>query len=223
MGSVLIAFPSVRAPRKKNFFQDCLDDTIMDGDVQACFDAGNSFQQKLNDTLLGLITANNDRKSEIEALRGDHEELKKNHDAFVVTAERENDLRKNEVKSLEERTQKENQARITDIAKLEGKLDTENAARKTEIVNLDGWAKGENDARKTEIANLDNFAKSENDARKSEIEALNNFAKSENDGRIKDIADINARMDKEIKDRQDAMSGLESRMNEMNDNRGAEL
>jgi len=213
----------------------------MDGDVQACFDAGNSFQQKLNDTLLGLITANNDRKSEIEALRGDHEELKKNHDAFVVTAERENDLRKNEVKSLEERTQKENQARITDIAKLEGKLDTENAARKTEIANLDGWAKGENDARKTEIANLDNFAKSENDARKSEIEALNNFAKSENDGRIKDIADINARMDKEnsersaedkalsdridkeIKDRQDAMSGLESRMNEMNDNRGAEL
>merc|ERR1712088_1022448 len=223
MGSVLIAFPSVRAPRKKNFFQDCLDDTIMDGDVQACFDAGNSFQQKLNDSLLGLITANNDRKSEIDALRGDHEELKKNHDAFVVTAERENDLRKNEVKSLEERTQKENQARITDIAKLEGKLDTENAARKTEI------------------ANLDNFAKSENDARKSEIEALNNFAKSENDGRIKDIADINARMDKEnsersaedkalsdridkeIKDRQDAMSGLESRMNEMNDNRGAEL
>jgi len=213
----------------------------MDGDVQACFDAGNTFQQKLNDTLLGLINANNDRKSEIEALRGDHEELKKNHDAFVVTAERENDLRKNEVKSLEERTQKENQARITDIAKLEGKLDTENAARKTEIANLDGWAKGENDARKTEIANLDNFAKSENDARKSEIEALNNFAKSENDGRIKDIADINARMDKEnsersaedkalsdridkeIKDRQDAMSGLESRMNEMNDNRGAEL
>ena len=86
-------------------------DTIMDGDVQACFDAGNTFQQKLNDTLLGLINANNDRKSEIEALRGDHEELKKNHDAFVVTAERENDLRKNEVKSLEERTQKENQAR----------------------------------------------------------------------------------------------------------------
>merc|ERR1712200_5737 len=56
-----------------------------------------------------------------------------------------------------------------------------------------------------------------------------------------DIADINARMDKEnserraedkalsdridkeIMDRQDAMSGLESRMNEMNDNRGSEL
>merc|ERR1712121_79846 len=55
-------------------------------------------------TLLGLISANNDRKSEIDALRGDHEELKKNHEAFVVTAERENDLRKNEIKSLEERT-----------------------------------------------------------------------------------------------------------------------
>ena len=82
----------------------------MDNDVKAAFDAGNNFQQKLNDTLLGLISANNDRKSEIDALRGDHEELKKNHEAFVVTAERENDLRKNEIKSLEERTQKDNQA-----------------------------------------------------------------------------------------------------------------
>ena len=81
----------------------------MDNDVKAAFDAGNNFQQKLNDTLLGLISANNDRKSEIDALRGDHEELKKNHEAFVVTAERENDLRKNEIKSLEERTQKDNQ------------------------------------------------------------------------------------------------------------------
>merc|ERR1712088_1284534 len=223
MGSVLIAFPSVRAPRKKNFFQDCLDDTIMDGDVQACFDAGNSFQQKLNDTLLGLITANNDRKSEIEALRGDHEELKKNHDAFVVTAERENDLRKNEVKSLEERTQKENQARITDIAKLEGKLDTENAARKTEIANLDGWAKGENDARKTEIANLDNFAKSENDGRIKDIADINSRMDKENSERSAEDKALSDRIDKEIKDRQDAMSGLESRMNEMNDNRGAEL
>jgi len=213
----------------------------MDNDVKAAFDAGNNFQQKLNDTLLGLISANNDRKSEIDSLRGDHEELKKNHEAFVVTAERENDLRKNEIKSLEERTQKDNQARITDIAKLEGKLDTENGARKQEIANLDSWAKGENDSRKTEIANLDNFAKSENDARKSEIANLDNFAKSENDGRIKDISDINSRMekensernaedkalndriDKEIRDRQDAVSSLESRMNELNDNRGAEL
>merc|ERR1712079_232026 len=34
---------------------------------------------------------------------------------------------------------------------------------------------------------------------------------------------LNDRIDKEIRDRQDAVSNLESRMNEMNDNRGAEL
>merc|ERR1712079_617190 len=169
----------------------------MDNDVKAAFDAGNNFQQKLNDTLLGLISANNDRKSEIDALRGDHEELKKNHEAFVVTAERENDLRKNEIKSLEERTQKDNQARITDIAKLEGKLDTENGARKQEIANLDSWAKGENDSRKTEIANLDNFAKSENDARKSEIANLDNFAKSENSERGAELDELKTRLMKE--------------------------
>jgi len=209
--------------------------------VQATFDCGNQFQQKLNDTLIGLINANDERKSEIDALRNDHEELKKAHEGFVVSSERENDLRKNEIKSLEEKTQKENQARITDIAKLEGKLDTENASRKSEIAAIDSWAKGENDARKTEIANLDNFAKSENDARKAEIANLDNFAKSENDGRKQEIADINARMekensernaedkalsdriDKEIRDREEAVANLECRMAEQNDSRMHDL
>lgn len=213
----------------------------LDGDMQATFDSGNTFNQKLSDTLRGLIGANNDRKSEIDSLRNDHETLKKSHEDFVVSAERENDLRRNEIKSLEERMMKENQARITDIAKLDGKLDTENNARKSEIANLDNWAKSENDSRKTEIANLDNFAKSENTARKDEIANLNNFAKSENDARKSDIADINSRMakeneercsqdqalnervDKEIVDREEAINALRSRMDENNSNRDAEM
>merc|ERR1712014_410109 len=137
-------------------------ETMADGDVSACFDAGNSFNTKLKDALSGLVKANNDRKSEIDALRGDHDQLKKDHDALEVTTTRENDLRKNEIKSLEEKQTKDNTARQMDIAKLDGKLDTENGARKAEIAALDSWAKGENDARKTAIANLDNFAKSEN-------------------------------------------------------------
>merc|ERR1712156_1138340 len=157
-------------------------ETMADGDVSACFDAGNSFNTKLKDALSGLVKANNDRKSEIDALRGDHDQLKKDHDALEVTTTRENDLRKNEIKSLEEKQTKDNTARQMDIAKLDGKLDTENGARKAEIAALDSWAKGENDARKTEIANLKNFAESENDARKTAIANLDNFAKSENDG-----------------------------------------
>merc|ERR1712241_483616 len=184
----------------------------LDADVQAVADNGATFQNKLADTLRGLISQNNDRKSEIAALRGDHEELKKNHEAFVTSAERENDLRRNEIKSLEEKMLKENQARITDIAKLEGKLDTENSARKSEIAALDNRTKSDNEARKTEIANLDNFAKSENTARKEEIANLNNFAKSENAGRVQDIKDLNARVDKEISDRNSAESALTSRV-----------
>merc|ERR1712241_989948 len=184
----------------------------LDADVQAVADNGTTFQNKLADTLRGLISQNNDRKSEISALRGDHEELKKNHEAFVTSAERENDLRRNEIKSLEEKMLKENQARITDIAKLEGKLDTENSARKSEIAALDERTKSDNEARKTEIANLDNWAKSENSARKDEIANLNNFAKSENDGRKQEIADINNRIDKEISDRNSAEAGLTTRI-----------
>merc|ERR1739844_333781 len=213
----------------------------MEADLTATFDACNTFNNKLKDTITGLIKANTDRKTEIDALRGDHDQLKSDHDALVVTTERENDLRKNEIKSLEERQQKDNQARITDIAKLEGKLDTENNARKEEIKALDGWAKGENDARKTEIANLKNFAESENDARKTAIANLDNFAKSENDGRKADIAALNARADaeaaargaedaalnerisKEISDREAAISDLQNRMDAQNSDRISDI
>jgi len=184
----------------------------LEADVQAVADNGGTFQNKLADTLKGLLGANNERKSEIESLKGDHETLRKEHDSFVTSAERENDLRKNEIRSLEEKMLKENQARITDIAKLEGKLDTENASRKAEIVAVDERTKSDNEARKTEIANLDNFAKSENSVRKDEIANLNNFAKSENDGRKQDIADVNARVDKEISERIAAEGGLTTRI-----------
>merc|ERR1712002_737027 len=216
-------------------------ETMADGDVSACFDAGNSFNTKLKDALSGLVKANNDRKSEIDALRGDHDQLKKDHDALEVTTTRENDLRKNEIKSLEEKQQKDNQARVTDIAKLDGKLDSENNARKDEIAALDTFAKGENDARKNEIANLKNFAESENDARKTAIANLENFAKSENDGRIADIAALNkraddeaaargaedaalnARLDKEISDRENSNNSLIDRMDGLNNERKDEI
>merc|ERR1712077_20784 len=212
-------------------------ETMADGDVSACFDAGNSFNTKLKDALSGLVKPNNDRKSEIDALRGDHDQLKKDHDALEVTTTRENDLRKNEIKSLEERTQKDNQARIADIAKLDGKLDTENNARKDEIKSLDSWAKGENDSRKKEIEDLKNFAQKENDARKTHIANLENFAKSENDARKADIAALNARadaeaasrdaedkalsdrIDKEISDRENAIAELTSKTDSQNQDR----
>jgi len=214
---------------------------MCDGDVSACFDAGNSFNDKLKNALSGLSKANDARKQEIEALRSDHDQLRKDHDALENTTTRENDLRKNEVKSLEEKQQKDNTARQMDIAKLDGKLDTENGARKAEIAALDSWAKGENDARKTEIANLKNFAESENDARKTAIANLDNFAKSENDGRKADIAALNQRCDaeaaardsedkalserinKEISDRENANSDLMNRMESHNADRIADL
>merc|ERR1711934_28061 len=216
-------------------------ETMAEGDVAACFDAGNGFQAKLKDALSGLVKANADRKSEIDGLRGDHDQLKKDHDALEVTTTRENDLRKNEIKSLEEKQQKDNTARQMDIAKLDGKLDTENGARKAEIAALDSWAKGENDSRKSEIANLKNFAESENDARKTAIANLENFAKSENDGRKADIAALNKRADdeaaargaedaalnerisKEISDRENANQDLQNRMDAQNSDRISDI
>merc|ERR1712172_191138 len=182
----------------------------MEANLAATFDAGSSFNTKLRDTLQGLLSAN---------------------------TERENDLRKNEIKSLEERQQKDNQNRITDIAKLDGKLDSENSARKEEIKALDGWAKSENDSRKKEIADLKNFAETENDARKTHIANLENFAKSENDARKADIAALNARadaeasardaedkalsdrIDAEIRDRENAIAELTARTDGQNQER----
>lgn len=213
----------------------------MDNDLNATYEACNNFNNKLRDTIQGLIGANKERKTEIDGIRSDHDTLRKDHDSFVVSMERENDLRKNEIKSLEERQQKDNQSRITDIAKLEGKLDSENSARKEEIKAVDTWTRGENDSRKTEIANLDNFAHSENDARKTEIANIDNFARSENDGRKADIAAINARceseasardgedkainkrIDQEISEREAANAELLARMDSQNEDKAREL
>ena len=76
----------------------------MDADLKATFDSCNTFNQKLSDTIKGLINANTDRKSEIDSLRGDHEDLKKAHESFQTSMERENDLRKNEIRLDDEDT-----------------------------------------------------------------------------------------------------------------------
>merc|ERR1711936_1106382 len=198
-------------------------ETMAEGDVSACFDAGNGFNTKLKDALSGLVKANADRKSEIDALRGDHDQLKKDHDALEVTTTRENDLRKNEIKSLEEKQTKDNTARQMDIAKLDGKLDTENGARKAEIAALDSWAKGENDARKSEIANLKNFAESENDARKADIAALNKRADDEAAARGAEDAALNERISKEISDRENSNQDLQNRMDAQNSDRISDI
>jgi len=213
----------------------------MDNNLNATYEACNTFNNKLKDTIMGLIGANNDRKKEIDSLKSDHEKLRKDHDAFENSATRENDLRKNEIKSLEERQQKDNQARIQDTNKVEAKLDAENKARIDEIKAIDNWARQENDARKTEIANIDNFAHTENDARKAEIAAIDKFSKVENEARKEDIAalnircdeeqaardaedkHLNERIDNEIRDRENAVSELQSRMNSQNDDKAREL
>merc|ERR1711926_75386 len=193
-------------------------ETMADGDVSACFDAGNSFNTKLKDALSGLVKANNDRKSEIDALRGDHDQLKKDHDALEVTTTREN-----EIKSLEEKQTKDNTARQMDIAKLDGKLDTENGARKAEIAALDSWAKGENDARKTEIASLKNFAGGENDARKTAIANLDKRADDEAAARGAEDAALNDRISKEISDRENSNQDLQNRMDSQNSDRISDI
>merc|ERR1712110_1315062 len=43
----------------------------MEANLAATFDAGSSFNTKLRDTLQGLLAANNERKSEIDARRRD--------------------------------------------------------------------------------------------------------------------------------------------------------
>lgn len=85
-----------------------MSDTLR-ANLEATYDNCNNFNIKLKETLLGLINENGDRKSEIEALRADHEELKKNFGDFQTSAERENDLRKNEIRSLEDKQAKDNQ------------------------------------------------------------------------------------------------------------------
>ena len=65
----------------------------MDNNLNAAYDACNSFNNKLRDTIMGLINANTERKKEIDGLRADHDKLRQDHNSFESSATRENDLR----------------------------------------------------------------------------------------------------------------------------------
>ena len=59
----------------------------LDDDVKAAADTGGIFQSTLANFHRGLISANNERKSETESLMGNHETLRKDHDTFQASAE----------------------------------------------------------------------------------------------------------------------------------------
>merc|ERR1712029_174917 len=180
-------------------------ETMADGDVSACFDAGNSFNDKLKNALSGLVKANNDRKSEIKSLE--------------EKQQKDNTARQMDIAKLDGKLDSENGARKAEIAALDSWAKGENDARKTEIANLKNFAESENDARKTAIANLDNFAKSENDGRKADIAALNARADAEAAARDGEDKALNDRISKEISDREAAIAGLQSRSDSQNDER----
>merc|ERR1712021_224417 len=186
----------------------------MEGEVATLFDNGNAYNNKLKDALTGLISANNDRKVEIDGLRTDVDKLRSEHDALEV-----------------------NTARITDIAKLDGKVDTnhttlqgeikandesakaENGARKSEIEALKNFAETENEARKTATANVDNFARTENDGRKADIAALVSKVDSENAARTAEDQALSDRLNKEVSERETAIADLQARSDGQNDER----
>ena len=59
----------------------------LDDDVKAVANTGGIFQSTLANSFRGVISANNERKSEIESVMGNHETLRKDHDTFQASAE----------------------------------------------------------------------------------------------------------------------------------------
>merc|ERR1711992_187495 len=192
MGSPLSSLEPDSPDHLNTVRQDKTD--IMEDNLAATFDAGNSFNTKLRDTLQGLLAANNERKSEIDALRGDRDQLRSDHQALENTTERENSLRKNEIKSLEERTEKDNKARIADIAKLDGKLDSENNARKADIAALNARADAEAASRDSDDKALSDRIDKEISDRENAIAELTAKTDSQNQERIDDISDLRTKM-----------------------------
>merc|ERR1712154_275442 len=191
MGSPQQSLSPARPSHQQNL-QDKTDE--MEDNLAATFDAGNSFNSKLRDTLQGLLAANNERKSEIDALRGDHDQLKSDHEALVNTTERENSLRKNEIKSLDSWAK------------------SENDSRKKEIEDLKNFAEKENDGRKADIAALNARADAEAAARDGEDKALNDRISKEISDREKAISDLQARSDSQNDERIGDINDLKTKM-----------
>ena len=59
----------------------------LDDDVKAVANTGGIFQSTLAHSLKSRISANNERRVEIESVMGNHETLRKDHDTFQASAE----------------------------------------------------------------------------------------------------------------------------------------
>ena len=59
----------------------------LDDDVKAVANTGGIFQPTMTNSLIGLISADNERRVEIESVMGNHETLRKDHDTFQAFAE----------------------------------------------------------------------------------------------------------------------------------------
>ena len=59
----------------------------LDDDVKAAANTGGIFQSTMANSLIGLISASNECRVEIESVMGNHETLRKDHDTFQASAE----------------------------------------------------------------------------------------------------------------------------------------
>merc|ERR1711997_1211848 len=177
-------------------------ETMAEGDVSACFDAGNGFNNKLKDALSGLVKANNDRKSEIESLE--------------EKQQKDNTARQMDIAKLDGKLDTENGARKAEIAALDSWAKGENDARKTEIANLKNFAESENDGRKADIAALNKRADDEAAARGAEDAALNERISKEISDRENANQDLQNRMDAQNSDRISDIEDLKTRIEREN-------
>ena len=182
--------------------------------IQTSFDACDSRDGKLKDAILSLINISNENEIRLRELRGEHDTLRQANDSHTTKMAEENEMRKKEFSSLDEKQKSDAQARVTDLAKTDGKVDTEFKNRKEEVEQLKGWYNSENETRKVEIAELGKGLDKENEARKEAIDKLEAFVKSASvsavgdlDARLAAEADARGTEDKALSDRIDGLVG----------------
>ena len=114
----------------------------MEEEVAATYDAANSFNTRLRDTILSLVREVREARDGVEAIKDEQQGRAKEQGELQAASEKENDARRSEIVALEDRLWKEKKIREEELGKIAEKQEKDKDEVKEKLNELDTWHTG---------------------------------------------------------------------------------
>ena len=171
--------------------------------MAATYDAANSFNTRLRDTILSLVREVREARDGVEAIKDDQQGQAKKQEELQAASEKENNARRAEIVALEDRLWKEKKLREEELGKLAEKQERDKDEVKEKLKELDTWVNGEVDGMKKELEEMSDSLNKETKANREQTLALEKALNEESEERKSDIAEVKKQHDLIFKKREE--------------------